>query len=395
MRFGSFFDSYMLFTSTVKALGSKAFGSALFKRADVKALIGQPFHAVAPSVFPILLSCVFLGIGLAVVGLLRGSFAYDFTSAVVTDFTVGSSSTFAVFVINLVSLVSLSMFAVSLFLMFPLVIVSWILTASTEELEGYHTLEVQESFRLGILLFITSEAMLFFGFFWAFFHTGLAPNMGLGYVFPPEGLVVFNWWRIPLLNTLLLVSSGLSVTIAHILMVEQVVQTRLESWTVANMGEFAAAGVASEMPSLDEELSPANFWVLDTVLRGAAFMILQVFEYMSSLFTIADSAYGSTFFALTGLHGMHVAVGAIMLLVSVNWGNLDLAPQVVALDESEVVRDFGCSSEELVIYSPNTRHSFWYHIVGFEGAVWYWHFVDVVWLFVFLFVYCWSFSPLV
>jgi len=386
----------MLFsTKTLKTLAN-SFVSVSAKlsassKNSAKASVGHPYHAVAPSVFPVLTSIVFVGIGLAVIGLLRGTFAFDYTEAVSAALSATSTTTFGMLVAKLVSLQFASMLSVGLLLAFPLILAAWILTASTEELEGHHTLEVQESFRIGILLFITSEAMLFFGFFWAFFHTGLNPNMGIGYAFPPEGLVAFNWWRIPLLNTTILLSSGLSVTIAHALMAEQLVQSRLEAWTLTNLGESAAARAERHMPTLEVDLAPANFFVLDTVLRGAAFMILQVFEYMSSLFTIADSAYGSTFFALTGLHGLHVAVGAMMLLVSVNWGSLDLEPVEVELSESDLLGTF--TDEELVISKPTTRQAFWYHSVGFDGAVWYWHFVDVVWLFVFFFVYCWSVSP--
>lgn len=384
----------MLFVTTkIKSIANALFSTnKLSASFDAKATVGHPYHAVAPSIFPVLTSAVFVGIGLAVVALLRGTFAFDFTEALSTTLSAASDSTFFVFVAKLVSLVFASMFFIALLLTFPLIVASWILTASTEELEGHHTLEVQESFRIGILLFITSEAMLFFGFFWAFFHTGLNPNMGIGYAFPPEGLVAFNWWRIPLLNTTILLSSGLSVTIAHGLMAEQLVQSRLEAWTLTNLGETAATRAERHMPTLDVELAPANFFVLDTVLRGAAFMILQVFEYMSSMFTIADSAYGSTFFALTGLHGLHVAVGAIMLLVSVNWGALDLEPQEFTFEEG-VTFEGTDSVESLIISKPTTRQAFWYHSVGFDGAVWYWHFVDVVWLFVFIFVYCWSVSP--
>lgn len=357
-----------------------------------KAAVGHPYHAVAPSVFPVLTSIVFVGIGLAVIGLLRGTFAFDYTEAVSAALSATSTTTFGMLVVKLISLQFASMLSVGLLLSFPLILAAWILTASTEELEGHHTLEVQESFRIGILLFITSEAMLFFGFFWAFFHTGLNPNMGIGYAFPPEGLVAFNWWRIPLLNTTILLSSGLSVTIAHALMAEQLVQSRLEAWTLTNLGESAAARAERHMPTLEVDLAPANFFVLDTVLRGAAFMILQVFEYMSSLFTIADSAYGSTFFALTGLHGLHVAVGAMMLLVSVNWGSLDLEEVEFEANENDNADIFG-GDEVITISKPTTRQAFWYHSVGFDGAVWYWHFVDVVWLFVFFFVYCWSVSP--
>lgn len=361
---------------------------------NVKAAVGHPYHAVAPSIFPVLVSVVFVGVGLGVIGLLRGIFAYDFVETL--SATVGAGSAFSLFVAKALPLILASMVAVGLLLAFPLVISAWILTASTEELEGHHTLEVQESFRIGILLFITSEAMLFFGFFWAFFHAGLNPNIGMGCAFPPEGLVVFNCWRIPALNTALLLSSGLSVTIAHILMVEQVVQSRLEAWTLVNLGGASADALESHVASLDIEVSPANWWVLDTVLRGAAFMFLQVFEYMSSLFTMSDSSFGSTFFALTGLHGLHVAVGAIMLLVSVNWGSLDLEPQEFSSESETYMLDgevfAGSEVADLVIYKPTTRQAFWYHIVGFEGAVWYWHFVDVVWLFVFAFVYYWNYT---
>lgn len=119
--------------------------------------------------------------------------------------------------------------------------------------------------------------------------------------------------------------------------------------------------------------SNASIWVADTVLRGFVFLGFQSFEYISSMFTIGDSVYGSVFFSLTGLHGFHVFIGAIFLLVCA----IMMWSQRVEIHDDEVIdRTFS--------------FNWWSHRVAFDGAAWYWHFVDIVWLFVFLIVYWWG-----
>jgi|TARA_B100000780_G_scaffold66883_1_gene44115 cytochrome c oxidase subunit 3 len=193
--------------------------------------------------------------------------------------------------------------------------------------QGHHTEVVQVGIRYGMLMFIVSEIMFFFAFFWAFFHSSLAPSVEIGCCWPPAGIEVFSPWEIPLLNTVILLSSGVTVTWAHHAIVagqrEQVI-----------MGLIATVGL------------------------GAIFTCFQAFEYAESSFTLSDGIYGSTFFLATGFHGFHVLVGTIMLLVM-------------------LVRQIN--------YHFTQQHHF-----GFEAAAWYWHFVDVVWLFLFTVVYWWG-----
>jgi cytochrome c oxidase subunit 3 len=189
---------------------------------------------------------------------------------------------------------------------------------------GLHTSDVEEGLRWGVLLFIASEVILFLRFFWAFFHMSLAPAVELGGSWPPFGVNPFDPFQVPLLNTIVLLSSGVRVTWAH-------------HATIMKNHSRAAAGL------------------LTTVLLGVYFTSLQALEYYEASFSIADSVYGSTFFVATGFHGIHVLVGTAFLTVC-----------IVRLMKGEL-RDG--------------------HHFGFEAAAWYWHFVDVVWLFLFVAVY--------
>ena len=193
--------------------------------------------------------------------------------------------------------------------------------------EGQHTARVQAGLRMGVLLFIVSEIMFFFAFFWAFFHSSLNPTFAIGGVWPPMFLVILNPWKVPLLNTIILLSSGATVTLAH------------------------HAIVAGEK----KEASNALVW---TVLLALFFTFLQGFEYVSAPFTISDSVYGSTFYMATGFHGFHVLIGTIFLFIC--------------------------------LIRLNFEHFTKEHHFGFEAAAWYWHFVDVVWLFLFLTIYWWG-----
>lgn len=193
--------------------------------------------------------------------------------------------------------------------------------------QGYHTLIVRQGLKYGIILFIVSEVCLFFSFFWAFFHSSLAPGVEIGGIWPPEGIESLNVFSVPLLNTVILLSSGATVTWAHY-------------------------GIISGRR--EEALKSLGL----TVVLGIVFTLLQGMEYYEASFAISDSVYGSTFFITTGAHGGHVLIGSTFLLVC--WYRL--------------------------IKYQLTLH----HHIGFEAAVWYWHFVDVVWLFLFVFMYWWG-----
>jgi len=193
--------------------------------------------------------------------------------------------------------------------------------------EGQHTKDVKRGLRWGMVLFIVSEIMFFFAFFWAFFHSSLSPSFGIGGVFPPEGIEVLNPWEIPLLNTILLLTSGASVTWAH-------------HAIVTGFRKDALLGLSL------------------TVLLALLFTAFQVFEYYTAPFSISGSVYGATFFMATGFHGFHVFIGTFFLAVC-----------TIRLAQHHFTRE---------------------HHFGFEAAVWYWHFVDVVWLFLFVTVYWWG-----
>jgi cytochrome c oxidase subunit 3 len=201
----------------------------------------------------------------------------------------------------------------------------------TNESFEYHTEEVARGLRLGFVLFIASEVMFFFSFFWAFFYLSISPAIQIGCQWPPFGITPINAWGVPLLNTLCLLLSGVTVTYAHRAVLSN-------DYGLAQTGLFA------------------------TLCAALSFMAFQFFEYLLSPFTIADSAFGSTFFMLTGFHGFHVMLGTILLAL--------------------------CKLRHTNRHFTPARH------VGLETSIWYWHFVDVVWLFLFAVVYVWGGSHL-
>lgn len=192
---------------------------------------------------------------------------------------------------------------------------------------GFHTLPVTLGLRWGIILFIASEVLFFFAFFWAFFHRRLAPTPELGCNWPPSGVTPINAFSVPLLNTTVLLASGVTVTWAHHRLINQ------------NRSQTTQALIA-------------------TVILGAYFTFLQALEYLEASFSIADRVYGSTFFVATGFHGLHVLIGSSFLLI--------------------------CLFRNLTFHFSAQHH------FGFEAAAWYWHFVDVVWIFLFICIYWWG-----
>nr|YP_010329471.1 cytochrome c oxidase subunit III [Haemaphysalis colasbelcouri]UNO54006.1 cytochrome c oxidase subunit 3 [Haemaphysalis colasbelcouri] len=194
--------------------------------------------------------------------------------------------------------------------------------------QGFHTFFVLKGLKMGMLLFILSEIFFFLSFFWAFFHSSLSPNIEIGAIWPPQNIYPFNPFEIPLLNSTILISSGVSVTWAHHAIMNKKYKSALLSLKI-------------------------------TILLGLMFTIFQIFEYAEAQFSISDSIFGSTFFLTTGFHGIHVIIGTIFLVVSYFRIKLNLI-----------------SSE---------------HFFGFEASAWYWHFVDVVWLFLYTFMYWWIF----
>ncbi len=202
--------------------------------------------------------------------------------------------------------------------------------------EGMHSKIVQKNLKTGFALFIVSEVMFFFGFFWSFFHSSLAPAVEIGCIWPPVGITPIYPWHLPLLNTCLLLLSGVYITICH-----------------AHM-RIGKTSVGAPYSNEKDTLKYFQY----TLICGTIFTLVQLYEYINAPFTIADGVYGSTFFMLTGFHGLHVFLGSVFILA--------------------------CYIRTIRQHFTSNHH------VGFECAAWYWHFVDVVWLFLFVFVYVWS-----
>tara|TARA_X000000368_G_scaffold416929_2_gene411978 strand:- start:4355 stop:5197 length:843 start_codon:yes stop_codon:yes gene_type:complete len=202
-----------------------------------------------------------------------------------------------------------------------------------------HSSITEIGLRYGMALFITSEVMFFVAFFWAFFDASLLPrsfieeykdvftgSLGIG-IWPPEGIETFDPLDIPYLNTLILLLSGTTCTWAH------------HEVREGNKKEAVKA-------------------LRITVGLGVFFTLLQAYEYHHAQFGFTDGIYPSTFFMATGFHGFHVLIGTLFLFV--------------------------CLRRASKGHLTPKRH------FGFEAAAWYWHFVDVVWLFLYVSVYWWG-----
>lgn len=257
----------------------------------------HPFHLVSPSPWPILTCVCLLTITTSLVLKMHG-------------FTV-SEYNFNIGFITLVCSMSL-----------------WFRDVISEATYlGNHTLAVQRGLNMGIGLFIVSEALFFLAIFWTFFHSALSPTGELGAHWPPSGIESINAFELPLLNTIILLSSGVAVTYAHHCVIH---------------GERRGA--------LDG--------LYLTVVLAIEFTVLQGLEYSVSQFTIADGTFGSCFYFGTGFHGFHVIIGTAFIAVGL-W-------------------------RVLAYHSTENHH------LGLESSILYWHFVDVVWLFLYVSVYYWG-----
>jgi len=211
--------------------------------------------------------------------------------------------------------------------------------------EGKHTTLVATGLRLGFTLFIVSEIMFFAAFFWAFFHSSLAPTAEIGSVWPPVNYPVLDPFGVPFLNTVILLFSGLTITIAH-------------HYILLRDHKIVKKNMVIDYGSKSLSLKNASYFLILTILLAILFTFLQVCEYRAAEYNISDGIYGSVFYIATGFHGFHVIVGTLFIVAS-------------------TIR---CIK----------GHFSAYHHVGFEAAAWYWHFVDVVWLFLFISVYWWG-----
>jgi cytochrome c oxidase subunit III len=227
---------------------------------------------------------------------------------------------------------------------------TWWSDVIREAHSGDHTPVVQLHLRYGMILFIASEVMFFVGWFWAWFDYSLFPvplQLEIDHAthaftvtnqigqdgaaalaqWPPKGMQVFDAFSLPLLNTLILLCSGTTVTWAHHALING-----------------------------DRKGLINGLWL--TIILGVLFSCIQAYEYSIAPFPFAGLNYGSSFFMATGFHGFHVIVGTIFLMV--------------------------CLARAYKGHFTPKQH------FGFEAAAWYWHFVDVVWLFLFVVVYVWG-----
>lgn len=200
----------------------------------------------------------------------------------------------------------------------------WIRFSAEFNLEGKNSTRLEIGVKIRIILFISSEVFFFFSFFWSYFHFFLSPTIELGLNWPPILVESFDFLGVPLINTLVLIGSGLTVTLSHFYL-------------------------------LEGRKKKSNIWLLITIVLGLLFSYFQLIEYKNSFFSIRDGRFGSSFFVLTGFHGIHVIIGTLYLLIS-------------------LIRSF---------YVRRTIKSY----LRFELASWYWHFVDVVWIFLYCFLY--------
>nr|AZL93144.1 cytochrome c oxidase subunit 3 [Ceraphronidae sp. ZJUH_2016007] len=191
---------------------------------------------------------------------------------------------------------------------------------------GDHPIIIQSLMKTGMILFISSEILFFVSFFWSFLHYSLSPNIEIGSIWPPLNINMINPYNVPLLNTLILLTSGITITWSH--------------------------------HSLINNKSPM-IGMLTTIILGLYFTHWQLIEYYHSSFSFNDSSYGSIFFMATGFHGIHVLIGTIF--------------------------------NSIIMMRLMLNHLSMTHHIGFELSAWYWHFVDVVWLFLFILMYWWPF----
>lgn len=192
---------------------------------------------------------------------------------------------------------------------------------------GNHTYAVQRGLNIGFGLFIISEVFFFLSIFWAFFHSSISPSVELGAQWPPMGIEGVNPFELPLLNTIILLASGVTITFAHHALINGNRKNTL-------------------------------YGFIYSTLLIIIFVGCQGLEYKFAPFTISDSVYGSTFFSATGLHGLHMIMLAIMLAL--------------------------CTWRVYNYDFTNSSH------VGAETTILYLHVLDVIWLFIYIVMYWWG-----
>jgi len=252
----------------------------------------HPYHILSPSPWPILISFNLLSLLVSFIGILSG-----------------------INNVNKINIWGLLMVLYILYLwLYDIIIESYYI--------GNHTNNVSRSIIIGFILFVLTEIMLFISLFWTYFHSALNPYY---LIWPPIGIDLINPWSIPLLNTFLLLYSGIIATWAH-----------------------------HEFISNNRNNSLIGLYI--TIILGIIFFIFQLFEYIHSSFDISDSIYGSSFFLTTGTHGLHVIIGILFFIFT-------------------TIRVFNYHSPSIL----------------FDLTLLYWHFIDIVWIALFILVYYMSY----
>ncbi len=290
----------------------------------------HPYHLVDPSPLPFLLSFSILGLVFGVVIYLHQQIYLNFHG-------------FNLMVFFLITT--------------TLLMARWWRNVIYESFLLFHNKVVKRGLKIGFALFIVSEVMFFFGFFWAYFYNALSPSIWVGGVWPPFAIVVFNPLTLPLANTGILLTSGLTITYAHMYM------------SLRHKYYYAKEGIGI------------------TILLALIFIYIQFQEFYYAPFSIADGIYGSTFFMITGLHGFHVIVGTIFIYICF----LRYQPVFYYISKSNMSIAKGLFK---ILIKSGGHSSYFYAtklFTGFITASWYWHFVDVVWIYVYIFLYVFSY----
>nr|YP_009400274.1 cytochrome c oxidase subunit III [Nurudea yanoniella]ARW70276.1 cytochrome c oxidase subunit III [Nurudea yanoniella]QBK84293.1 cytochrome c oxidase subunit 3 [Nurudea yanoniella] len=215
----------------------------------------------------------------------------------------------------------------NLMLMIIISILWWRDIIRESTFQGNHNFYIMNLIKLSMILFIISELFLFISFFWNFLHNSLAPSIDIGLNWPPKNINFFNPLMIPLLNTIILLTSSFTITLSHF-------------YTLNNLKK------------------KSSMFLNMTIILSIYFLYLQTLEYKQANFTFSDSIFGSSFYMATGFHGMHVIIGTIFLIIN-------------------------------MMRMINMHFSFMHHI-SFELSIWYWHFIDIIWLFLYMTFYWWN-----
>lgn len=224
-------------------------------------------------------------------------------------------------------------FKINLFTIINLIIILLIATLWWRDVirertfQGNHNFYIINLIKLSIILFIISEIFLFVSFFWNFLHNSLAPSIELGLNWPPKNIQFFNPLLIPILNTIILLTSRFTITLSHFYLINN---NKTKTLIFLNL----------------------------TIILSIYFLFLQVIEYNEATFTFSDSIFGSSFYMATGFHGLHVIIGTLFLSINL--------VRIIKL------------------------HFSFIHHISFELAAWYWHFIDIIWLFLYITFYWWN-----